>query len=393
MWYRIGSTARILNVGERRMRATIRLGRWFGVPVGLHYSWFVVAGLITLSLSSQFAVLNRSWSAQTVWVLALVTAVLFFVCIVLHELAHATVARLSGVPVRGITLFALGGIALLEKEAATPAKEFWIAIAGPVASVAIGIACRVGASAAGLVANGTSSGFAAVMGWLAYINVALALFNLIPGFPLDGGRVLRSVVWAITHSTDRATRIAARVGQVVAFLFIGSGMFSLLTRNDFGGLWLAFIGWFLLEGAQASYRQAELSTTLRNLRVSDVMARECATVDANTTLQRFVDHQLLRFVARCFAVSRDDHVVGLITPDDVKHVEKDRWEQTTVSQAMRPIQSLHPVEPDVSAGEALELMGRENIDQLPVVSDGHLEGVVTRSYLMQLLRVRRELRA
>lgn len=376
------------------MRASISLGRWFGVPVGLHYSWFVVAWLIALSLTSQFASLNRGWSLTTVWILSLVTAALFFACIVLHELAHASVARLSGVPVRGITLFALGGIAQIEKDAATPGKEFWMAIAGPIASVIIGISCRVMAAAAGFVApTGALSGFAAVLGWLAYINVALALFNLIPGFPLDGGRVLRSIVWAITRSADRATRIAARVGQVVAFLFIATGLFSLLTRNDFGGLWIAFIGWFLLEGAHAYVLQAELSTALRGVRVGDVMARDCAIVDADTTLTHFVDDHLLRMAARCFAVTQHDRVVGLITSEDVKHVERERWDHATVSQAIRPLQALHPVTPDASAGDALELMGRENINQVPVISDGHLEGVVTRSYLVHLWQVRRELMA
>src|ERR1041384_7830211 len=241
------------------MRASISLGRWFGVPVGLHYSWFVVAWLITLSLTSQFAALNRSWSPAVIWSLAALTAVLFFVCIVLHELAHASVARLSGVPVRGITLFALGGVAQIEKDAATPGKEFWMAIVGPVASFALGVVCLVIARAAGLVAPAsTLTGFGAVFGWLGYINIALALFNLIPGFPLDGGRVLRSIVWAVTHSPHRATRIASRVGQVVAFIFIATGLFSLFSRNDFGGLWIAFIGWFLLEGAQASYPPAPL---------------------------------------------------------------------------------------------------------------------------------------
>lgn len=374
------------------MRASLSLGRWFGIPVGLHYSWFVVAWLITLSLTSQFAALNRTWSAGTVWALALVTAALFFICIVLHELAHASVARRSGIQVHGITLFALGGIAQIEKEATTPAREFWIAIAGPVASLAIGISCRLIASAAGFVESAVSvSGVAAVFGWLAYINVALALFNLIPGFPLDGGRVLRSIVWAITGRADRATRVAARMGQVIAFVFIAGGLFSLLTRNDFGGLWIAFIGWFLLEGALSYDLQAQLSTTLRGVRVADVMARDCGTVDANTTLRRFVEDQLLRMAARCFAVSSDDHVVGLITPDDVKHVKREEWDRTTVSQAMRPLQSLHPLRPDASAGEALEVMGRENINQLPVVADGRLAGVVTRSYLIHLLQLRREL--
>ena len=183
------------------------------------------------------------------------------------------------------------------------------------------------------------------------------------------------------------------MGQVVAFVFIAGGLFSLLMRNDFGGLWIAFIGWFLLEGAQAYYVQAELSSTLHGVRVADVMARDCSAVDAGTTLQRFVDDHALRVAARCFAVTRDGRTIGLITPEDVTHVERGRWDRTSVSEAMRPLQSLHPVSPDASAGDALDLMGRENISELPVVADGHLEGVVTRSYLVHLWQARRELMA
>lgn len=376
------------------MRASIRLGRWFGVPVGLHYSWFVIALLIALSLTSQFAAVNRSWSEATIWALALVTAALFFVCIVLHELAHASVARLSGVPVRGITLFALGGMAQIEKEVETPAREFWMAIAGPAASFAIGIVCRALAVVGGFIGpRGSVSGFSAVLGWLAYINIALALFNLVPGFPLDGGRVLRSIVWAVTRNANRATRVAARVGQLIAYLLIAGGLFSFVLRNDFGGLWIAFIGWFLLEGAQAYAFQARLSASLQGIRVADVTARDVATVDADTTLRHFVDDQLLRNAAGCFAVSRDHHVIGLVTPEDVKHVDRGRWDTATVSEAMRPLRQLHPVESSVPASEALEQMGRENVDRLPVVDHGELEGVVTRSRLIQLLKVRRNLAA
>ena len=376
------------------MRASISLGRWFGVPVGLHYSWFVIAWLITLSLTAQFAWLNRSWSTATIWSMAALTALLFFICIVLHELAHATAARLSGVAVRSIILFALGGIAQIEKEADTPRKEFWIAIAGPLASIAIGIVCRAIAGVSAAFADTVAvSPFDAVFAWLAYINVALALFNLVPGFPLDGGRVLRSIVWASTHDLERATRIAARVGQAVAYIFIVVGVFSLLTTNDFGGLWLAFIGWFLLEGAQAYYQQAQLSNTLQSVRVSDVMATDCAMVDAEMTVRRFVDDQLMQVAAGCFAVRRGDRVVGLITAEDVKRIGRERWDQALVSEAMRPLTSLHPVRPDVSAAEALELMGRQNVNQLPVISDGRLRGVVSRSYLVHLWQRRRELTA
>jgi Zn-dependent protease len=239
------------------VRASIQLGRWFGVPVGLHYSWFVIASLMTLSLGGEFAAQNSTWGPATVWSLAAITTVLFFLCIVLHELAHATVARLSDIPVRGITLFALGGIAQIEGEVSTPGKEFWMAIAGPAASFAIGFLCQTLAGALGLVSSTAApSALSALFGWLAYINVSLALFNLIPGFPLDGGRVLRAIVWTLTDNADRATRIAARVGEVVACGFIGFGMFSVVARNDFGGFWMAFIGWFLLEGAHAYYLQA-----------------------------------------------------------------------------------------------------------------------------------------
>jgi Zn-dependent protease len=376
------------------MRATISLGRWFGVPVGLHYSWFVIAWLITLSLTDQFAAFDRSWSAWTVWALSALTAVLFFVGIVLHELSHAAVARMGGVPVRGITLFALGGLAQIGKEAATPSKEFWMAIAGPVVSIAIGLGCRLAADAFGAAASVVDLRAAvAVLGWLAYINVALALFNLVPAFPLDGGRILRAALWAVMHNADRATRIAARIGQGVAFVFIAGGIYSVLTQNDFGGLWIAFIGWFLLEGAQGYYVQTEIAAALRDVRVGEVMARDCATVDGSTTLQRFVNEYLLRLVGRCFAVRRGDRIVGLITSEEVKHVERQRWDATTVSEAMRPLEALHPMKPDSSAADALAVMARENVNELPVVSDGRLEGVVTRSYLVQLLQARRELHA
>jgi predicted transcriptional regulator len=161
-------------------------------------------------------------------------------------------------------------------------------------------------------------------------------------------------------------------------------------RSNAGGLWIAFIGWFLLEAARAHYAQSQLAAMLRGLRVADVMARDCAMVDADETLRHFVDGELLRLSARCFAVSRNGQVVGLITPDDVRQIARDRWEHTTVSDAMRPLESLHPLDPDVPAAEALTVMGRENLNQLPVVAQGHLEGVVTRSYLAHVLHLRSE---
>jgi Zn-dependent protease len=375
------------------MKASVSLGRWFGVPVGLHYSWFIVAWLIALSLTGQFRAVNPAWSTATVWTLSLLTAILFFLCIVLHELAHVSVARLNHTPVRGITLFALGGISQIEKDAATPGNEFWMAIAGPAASLLIGAACHFSASLVRLAAPGVALAPAAVLEWLAFINVVLAVFNLVPGFPLDGGRVLRSIIWAITGSADAATRIAARVGQVLASLLIAGGLFAFLVRSDFSGLWIMLVGWFLLESAQMSYEHGELLSSLRGLRVADVMVHDCEALDGSLTIRAFVDDHLFRDPGRCHAVTEESRVIGLITPEDVKHISRDRWDGTTVVEAMRPLTAVPSLQPEATASDALGLLAREHMAQLPVVSNGRFEGVVTLSYLVRLLHVRQELRA
>ena len=228
------------------MKAHIKLGRIFGVAVGLHYSWLIIALLVTLSLRTQFASEHPNWEASTTWIVAVITGLLFFVSILLHELSHAAVARLRGIPVRGITLFALGGVAQIEKDAADAKSEFWMGIVGPITSVVIGIVCLALALLLGWNFSAEPNLPPAVMFiWLGYINIALGIFNMIPGFPLDGGRVLRAVVWWITGDANRSTRIAARVGQFVAVGFILLGILRFFSGAGFGGLWIAFIGWCL----------------------------------------------------------------------------------------------------------------------------------------------------
>jgi Zn-dependent protease/predicted transcriptional regulator len=376
------------------MKMHIPLGRWLGIPVGLHYSWFIVAWLITLSLAARFSALHPAWVGPTVWALAAATALLFFVSLVLHELSHAVVARYSGVPVQGITLFALGGVARLERDAATPGREFSIAAAGPITSFAIGFLCLwLGRLAGWTPDTPAPSAAAAMLGWLGFINILLATFNLLPGFPLDGGRILRAIVWRISGNGDRATLIAARTGQAVAGLFILAGLFALVTRGNFGGLWIAFIGWFLMEAAQAQYAQTELAARLRGVRVADIMATDCAAVDARTPIQQFVDEQLLRASGRCFAVRQDARVVGVITPHELKSVDRSRWADTPILNAMRPLESMQTIRPDAPAEDALQMMGRSDVNQLPVVTDGRFRGVVTRSHLIDMLQLRSELRA
>ena len=374
------------------MQAQIKLGRIFGIQIGLHYSWLIIALLVALSLAAQFHAGNPQWSEVTIWATAIVTALLFFVSIILHELSHAAVAKARGLPVRSITLFALGGVAQIEKDATDPKTEFWMAIVGPIASIIIGSVCLGLASVLGWrpPANAQTPLVAMLM-WLGVINIALGVFNLIPGFPLDGGRVFRAIVWWITGNADQATRIASLVGQFVAFVFIIWGIFRFFNGAGFGGLWLAFIGWFLLDAARASYAQLQITETLRGIRVGDVMTQDCPRVDGRDNLQTLVDEHLLRTGQRCFVVEENGSIAGIITPHEVKAVARTRWPYTTVDEVMQTLDRLYAVKPDTSVTDALEIMGREDVNQLPVIKDGRLAGIISRAHILRTLQTRAEL--
>jgi len=374
------------------MKPTITLGRLFEIDIGLHYSWFIIALLITLSLVGHFGATDPSWSRAIVWASAVITAILFFVSIVAHELAHALVARARAVSVRSITLFALGGVATMENPAPDARTEFWIAVAGPIASIVIGLGCYALAVSLGWSPQADVSPATAVLGWLGYINISLAIFNLIPGFPLDGGRILRAILWGRSGDADRATMTAARVGQAVAFGFILLGVMRFFGGAGIGGLWLAFIGWFLLQAAQASYAQVTVVTDLRGVRVRDIMSPDCAMVSVNMPVQTLVDEHLLRTGQRCFVVGDPGRIVGLITSHEIKGVARDRWATTPISDVMRPIDQLRTIEPDMLASDALALMGREDVNQLPVISEGKFAGMVGRRHILKLLETRAELR-
>lgn len=374
------------------MESQIRLGRVLGIEIGLHYSWFVIALLITLSLASHFRAVQPGWSGSVVWTSALVTALLFFGALILHELSHALVARARGLPVGSITLFALGGVSRIERESEDPWTEFWIGIAGPITSILVGLACLGLAWSLGWRPEpGPQTPVEATLAWLGYINFGLAVFNLIPGFPLDGGRVLRAALWGATGDRARATRLAARTGQLVAFLFIFLGLFQFFAGAGLGGLWIAFIGWFLLNAAGASYGHLQALERLSGVRVADVMSRDCALVDRKTTLQDFVDTYLLRTGRRCFFVVDDGTVAGLITPHEVKEVRRAAWAETTVDQAMRPLAQLRTLAPDAAVSDALEAMAEKDVHQLPVLDRDRLLGVVSRGDILRLLQARAEL--
>lgn len=374
------------------MKAQVRLGRIAGISIGLHYSWFIIALLIALSLAQHFRAVAPQWSNPVVWIAAIVTGLLFFAALLLHELAHSLLAKSRGLRVRAITLFALGGVSQIESEAPDAKSEFSIAIAGPVTSLLIGLALLGTAWLTGWKpATEPGTPVVSVLVWLGYINIMLAAFNMIPGYPLDGGRVLRAVIWWVTGNADRATRLAAQAGQTVAFLFILSGLYRFFVGANFGGLWLAFIGWFLLDASRSSYVQVELMAGLRDRRVSDIMDQDCATVEGHLSLQDFVEEYVLRTGRRCFVVVQNGRVSGLITTHEVKQVDRVDWPQTSVQSAMRPLAQLRTVAPETPAIQALELMTREDINQLPVLSDGHLLGIFSRGQVLRFLKTQAEL--
>jgi len=265
------------------MQAQIRLGRIFGIELGLHYSWLIIAILLGTSLAGHFHTAHPEWGSAIIWTMAIMTALLFFAAIILHEFSHAAVARLRGLPVHSITLFALGGVAQIGKEAADAKTEFWMGIAGPITSAVIGLVCLTTALSIGWTfAVEPATPLLAMLVWLGYINIGLGIFNMIPGFPMDGGRVLRAIIWWRTGNAVRATRLAAGTGKVIALGFIVFGVLQFFGGAGIGGLWIAFIGWFLLSAAQATSAQVALTKTFGGVKVADLMARDPTTVDGNT---------------------------------------------------------------------------------------------------------------
>ena len=373
--------------------ANVTLGRIHGIEIRLHLSWFALALLLVLSLSAHFDNAHPDWGQAVVVFSAVVTSILFFVTLLLHELSHAAVARRNDLPVESITLFALGGVARIRKDAAEARTEFWMAIAGPLVSALIGALALALAFALGWSpATEPVSPTLATLVWLGYINLSLAVFNMIPGFPLDGGRVLRALLWWVTKDPDRATRAAAIVGQMVGGLLIFTGLVRFFGEEGLAGLWMAVIGWFLLSAAGASLQQSQTWQRLQGVRVADVMARDCAFVDARTSVEEFVDTHLLRPGPPCYVVLERGRPAGLVTSHDVRRLRRERWPYVTVDAVMQPLERLKSVSAETPLRESLEAMVEEDVSELPVIEDGHLEGVVSRGSILGFLKTRAELR-
>lgn len=368
---------------------SIRLGKILGIPFGVNYSWFIIFILITLSLTTQFRHLHPGWTYAEHVSFGVVTSLLFFASVLLHELGHSVVALRYTIPVKSITLFVFGGVAQIGKEPEKPMHEFNIAIAGPIVSGALSVLFYLLMFVTYNIWEGVSS----LGEWLGGINFVLAVFNLIPGFPLDGGRVLRAIAWKLTDSYERATTIAAASGQFFAYAFIAYGVFQALTGNFFSGLWVGFIGWFLLNAAQASTMQLQFRSALKGITAGDVMVQECTRLPGTASVAELVEHYMLKTGVRCSMVVDGEHFRGLVTLHEIKQVPREQWATTSLEAIMLPEERLAEVTPDTPIDAVLQRMNDENISQVPVVKDGRLLGVIGRDRLLAIVQTHLELKA
>lgn len=392
----------------------VRIGRLLGIDIFAHWSLLVIFALITVSLGAGvFPTWHPDWSLGLIWAMAFVAATLFFASIAVHELSHAVVGRSQGIPVERITLFIFGGMAHTTKEPSSAKAELLMAAVGPVVSLLIGIIATLlgswlafdavsqnaqtlqGDADSPMQVLAAANPIATVFLWLGPINILLAVFNMIPGFPLDGGRVLRALLWWITGSLKKATQYASAVGQLFAWVLIASGILMVfgfyipILGTGFGpGLWLILIGWFLHNAARMGYQNVLVHEALDEVPVRSLMRSQLQTVSPDMRIENLVGDYFMGYEQRAFPVVREDKsMVGLVCLDDVRSMPRERWPDATVSQIMTPIRDLETMGPQEPALDAFKRLGYRDVDQIPVMEGKHLLGMVHRRDIMKWLSI------
>jgi Zn-dependent protease/CBS domain-containing protein len=370
-------------------RGAFSIGSIAGIRIALHPSWLVIAFLLTYSFAvGALPDFYPRWDALLYWVVGAALAGLFFASVLAHELSHALVARRFGIKVRDITLFIFGGAASLEGDAKRPRDEALIAGAGPLTSLLVGAALwGIGAlipqpQASALITN------------LGFLNIFLGLFNLIPGFPMDGGRILRALLWRLRGDEFAATRNAAAVGRGFGYLLVAVGVFVAFQGELFSGIWLALIGWFLSSAAESTVAQMSVQRSLRGVKVRDVMEDEPPSVSPNETVAELVNERLMRGEHRSFLVRHEDGgLAGIVTLSDVRRIPREDWPSARVTDIMTRYPDLATVGPDDPVEGALELLQQKEVNQLPVVTDEGrtVVGLLTRAGIVRMIDTRLKL--
>jgi Zn-dependent protease/predicted transcriptional regulator len=359
-----------------------------GIDIFIDSSWLIIFILVTWTLASHyFPSQNPDVPLLFNWVLGIIASLLFFASVLAHELSHSLVAQQQGEQVKNITLFIFGGVAQIGNEPDKPLKEFLIAFVGPLTSIAIGVISY----GTWWILEGITPPFASIFRYLGFINIALACFNLVPGFPLDGGRILRAVIWGITKNVKVATRIASLSGKVVAFLLIFLGIWMIFTGLTLNGIWMIFIGWFLYNAAMNSYRHLLVKDALHEIRVEDLMITDFGTVSPHITIQQLVDDYILRHKDRGFLVIEEGLVKGIVCLHDVKQVPREQWSTATIGSIMIPQDQLEKVAPRDDASIALNKLTARNIHQVPVVQANKVMGILRRNDILNYLQLHNDL--
>jgi Zn-dependent protease/CBS domain-containing protein len=370
------------------MQGSLKLGSIAGIDIRLHYTWVFAFFLIALSLAlGYFPTSNSEFGVGTLWILGIVAAMLLFGSVLLHELAHSLVASARGLRVNSITLFIFGGVSSIAKEPTSSKDEFLIAVVGPLTSFGLAGIFWLLAQVAP-----SGSGIGAIAGYLGFANLLLGLFNIVPGFPLDGGRVLRSIIWASTRNMARATRVASYMGQTIAFVLIAWGIVNVLSGNFVGGLWTAFIGWFLNNSAESARQQASVQSLLDGVPVSSVMDVLPEAARPALSVREFMLEHAVRHGQRALPVLDEGRLLGIVSITDAKHLGQGGWDATPVSDIMSPV-PLKTVRPEADLNAALRLLVENDLHQLPVLQNGRLVGMLSRTDIMRYIQFGRELRS
>jgi Zn-dependent protease/CBS domain-containing protein len=373
-------------------RGGIPIGKAFGISLRLHYSWFFIFVLVTWALAAAyFPTTYPNWSLSLKIVAGIITSILFFGSVLFHELMHSLVSIRQGTQIQSITLFFLGGVSEMTGEPKTAGDEFRMAAAGPFSSLVLG-GVFLGIFFVLRSATGEAAQFgAAISYYLGLINILLGVFNLIPGFPLDGGRVLRSLIWWRSRNMQRATKIASNIGRAIGFIFIFGGIWLAFTGNFFNGIWLVLIGWFLETAAGSSYRQMLLQDMLKGHKASEVMSRDCTVVPPDITVERLVNEHILSSGRRCFPVVSGGHTEGLMTLSNVRSIPHDARKTKLVKEVMTPLSQVKSVSPSEDLSTILQILSENDINQVPVVWENKIVGIVARDNLINFINTRNEL--
>jgi Zn-dependent protease/CBS domain-containing protein len=381
-----------------------RIGKIFGINIHIDWSWLLIFALVSWSLAASLGQIHANWNVGMQWGLAILAALLFFASVLAHELAHSLVARANGVPVHNITLFLFGGVSNIQREPNSPLSELLITVVGPLTSFVLGAIFLVfGAGSLALnhvtltdplTALSQIGPLGTMLIWLGSVNILVAIFNLIPGFPLDGGRILRSALWAITDNLSKATRWASWVGQTVAWALILAGISMLfgvtipiLGGGFINGIWIIFIGWFLQSAAVQSYRKVVVQDILEDVPVKRMMYTDVPVVSADLSVAKLVDDYIMKSDNRAFIVFDGEKMLGLVTIEDVRKTAQEARNLTLVKDVMTPSQQMIVVAPDEEASEAFYRLQAEDIRQLPVVNGNKIVGLLRRKDIIRWLQL------